>query len=116
MDVLNKAENKFELIVDFLANDKNPPASEYPELARVAKSYESAIDNAYRVSSNWSAKKRVNEAKRMLLSRIELLAAAEIMKLKSEKYDDVFSEKYDGILKSYENIKTYCNKKAKDFI
>lgn len=37
MDVLNKAENKFELIVDFLANDKNPPASEYPELARVAK-------------------------------------------------------------------------------
>lgn len=116
MDVLNKAENKFELIVDFLANDKNPPASEYPELARVAKSYESAIDNAYRVSSNWSAKKRVNEAKRMLLSRIELLAAAEIMKLKSGKYDDVFSEKYDGILKSYENIKTYCNKKAKDFI
>lgn len=116
MDVLNKAEKKFELIVDFLANDKNPPASEYPELARVAKSYESAIDNAYRVSSNWSAKKRVNEAKRMLLSRIELLAAAEIMKLKSGKYDDVFSEKYDGILKSYENIKTYCNKKAKDFI
>lgn len=57
MDVLNKAENKFELIVDFLANDKNPPASEYPELARVAKSYESAIDNAYRVSSNWSAKR-----------------------------------------------------------
>ena len=52
----------------------------------------------------------------MLLSRIELLAAAEIMKLKSGKYDDVFSEKYDGILKSYENIKTYCNKKAKDFI
>ena len=43
MDVLNKAENKFELIVDFLANDKNPPASEYPELARVVKSYESAI-------------------------------------------------------------------------
>ena len=116
MDELNKAEKKLEMIIDFLANNNHPPASEYPELARVAKSYETATDNAYRVSSNWSAKKRMNEAKRMLLSRIELLAAAEIMKLKSGKYDDVFSEKYDGILKGYENVKNYCNKKAKDFI
>lgn len=116
MDELNKAEKKLEMIIDFLVNNNHPPASEYPELARVAKSYETATDNAYRVSSNWSAKKRMNEAKRMLLSRIELLAAAEIMKLKSGKYDDVFSEKYDGILKGYENVKNYCNKKAKDFI
>lgn len=115
METLNCYEKKLECIVDFIGDLKRPPASEYPELAGIAASYESATEDAKRLSNSRAAEKRVNEAKRMLLSGLELLAAAEAMKLKSVKVDEVFGEKYANLSKGYRDLKIYCNKRGKDF-
>ncbi len=60
---------------------KRPTAPEYPELAGITASYESATEDAKRLSNSRIAGEGVNEVGRMLLSRLELPAAAESMKL-----------------------------------
>lgn len=94
---------------------KYPSSAEYPELARIATSYETAAEDAKRLSNNRNALNRINGAKKTLLGKLEMLAAAEAMKLKSLNVDDVFSEKYESLSKGYQDIKNYCNKRAKAF-
>ncbi len=94
---------------------KYPSSAEYPELARIATSYETAAEDAKRLSNNRNALNRINGAKKTLLGKLEMLAAAEAMKLKSLNVDDVFSEKCESLSKGYQDIKNYCNKRAKAF-
>lgn len=81
MEILNGCEKKLECMVDFIGDLKRPTAPEYPELAGITASYESATEDAKRLSNSRIAGEGVNEAGRMLLSRLELPAAAESMKL-----------------------------------
>lgn len=82
MEILNGYEKKLECMVDFIGDLKRPTAPEYPELAGITASYESATEDAKRLSQHQNRRgKGVNEVGRMLLSRLELPAAAESMKL-----------------------------------
>ena len=115
MEALNSSEKKLEYIVNFIMDLKYPSSAEYPELARIATSYETAAEDAKRLSNNRNALNRINGAKKTLLGKLEMLAAAEAMKLKSLNVDDVFSEKCESLSKGYQDIKNYCNKRAKAF-
>lgn len=81
MEILNGYEKKLECMVDFIGDLKRPTAPEYPELAGITASYESATEGAKRFPNIRIAGEGGNEAGRMLLSRLELPAAAESMKL-----------------------------------
>ncbi len=81
MEILNGYEKKLECMVDFIGDLKRPTAPEYPELAGITASYESATEDAKRFPNSRIEGEGVNEAGRMLLSRLELPAAAESMKL-----------------------------------
>ena len=79
------------------------------------KALKTAAEDAKRLSNNRNALNRINGAKKTLLGKLEMLAAAEAMKLKSLNVDDVFSEKCESLSKGYQGIKNYCNKRAKAF-
>lgn len=81
MEILNGYEKKLECMVDFIGDLKRPTAPEYPELAGITASYESATEDAKCFPNSRIAGEGVNEVGRMLLSRLELPAAAESMKL-----------------------------------
>lgn len=116
MEILNTAEKKLKYIITFIVEMKYPMGGEYPELAKIASNYQSAIDDASGLSNSKNAINRVTYAKRTMLSKLELLAAAESMKIKSLSANDIFSEKCDNILKGYQNVKNFCNKRAKDYL
>lgn len=110
MEILNGYEKKLECMVDFIGDLKRPTAPEYPELAGITASYESATEDAKRFPNIRIAGEGVNEAGRMLLSRLELPAAAESMKVESVKVDEVFGEKCANLSKGYQDLKICCNK------
>ena len=110
MEILNGYEKKLECMVDFIGDLKRPTAPEYPELAGITASYESATEDAKRFPNIRIAGEGVNEVGRMLLSRLELPAAAESMKVESVKVDEVFGEKCANLSKGYQDLKICCNK------
>lgn len=81
MEILNGCEKKLECMVDFIGDLKRPTAPEYPEPAGITASYESATEDAKCFPNIRIAGEGVNEVGRMLLSRLELPAAAESMNL-----------------------------------
>ena len=110
MEILNGYEKKLECMVDFIGDLKRPTAPEYPELAGITASYESATEDAKRFPNIRIAGEGVNEAGRMLLSRLELPAAVGGDEVESVKVDEVFGEKCANLSKGYQDLKICCNK------
>lgn len=110
MEILNGYEKKLECMVDFIGDLKRPTASEYPEPVGITASYESATEDAKRLSQHQNRRGRGQRGREDAVKQARIARGGGVDEVESVKVDEVFGEKCANLSKGYQNLKICCNK------
>lgn len=110
MEILNGYEKKLECMVDFIGDLKRPTAPEYPEPAGITASYESATEDAERLSQHQNRRGRGQRGRENAVKQARIARGGGVDEVESVKVDEVFGEKCANLSKGYQDLKICCNK------